>query len=129
MPRLLADVNISPLTVESLQDAGRDIIRVPGEPPPTASDEQILAFARRQERSAVTQDLDFSDLLALGGHGSPSLITIRVTDPAPQLVASRLLSVLPRIRNDLQTGAAVAVNDERLRSDLYPSRDRALKGE
>lgn len=58
--RLLADMNISPQTVEALQREGWDIIRVSQELPADASDEEILEFARQAERVVVTQDLDTS---------------------------------------------------------------------
>ena len=118
--RLLADVNISPLTVESLRSAGWNAVRVTDDLPPDTPDAEILRFARQQERIIITQDLDFSDLLALGGHTHPSLITVRVSDPAPQIVSDRLLSVLPHIQEDLRTGAAVTVDDESIRVRLLP---------
>ncbi len=76
--RLLADMNISPQTVAFLRQRGWDIIRIPEVLPATASDREILEFARQQERVIVTQDLDFSTLLALSGYNQPSLITLRL---------------------------------------------------
>jgi len=70
--RLLANMNISPETVNALQEKGLDIIRVSQILPMTSSDAEILAFARRENRVVVTQDLDFSALLALGGFDRPS---------------------------------------------------------
>jgi predicted nuclease of predicted toxin-antitoxin system len=113
-------LNISPLTVEALTVSGLNVIRVPDELPPTASDAAILEYARRQERVVVTQDLDFSNLLALGGHDRPSLITDRVSDAAPRTVSNRLLSVLPHVQTDLRSGAAVTINDERVRVRTLP---------
>lgn len=118
--RLLADVNISPLTVEALREAGWNAIRITDERPADTADARILQFARREKRIVVTQDLDFSDLVALGGHEQPSLITIRVSDPAPETVTSRLLSVLPRIQEDLRTGVAVTIDDESIRVRFLP---------
>ena len=65
--RILANMNISPLTVSALREVGWDIIRVSQVLPSNASDREILEFARSQERVVVTQDLDFSSLIALGG--------------------------------------------------------------
>ncbi|HHT9155651.1 MAG TPA: DUF5615 family PIN-like protein, partial [Candidatus Tripitaka sp. YC43] len=74
--RLLANMNISPRTVETLRRHGWDIIRVSEILPPNVSDLGILELARREGRVIVTQDLDFSSLLALGGHDRPGLITL-----------------------------------------------------
>ena len=58
--RLLANMNISPETVNALQEKGLDIIRVSQILPVTSSDAEILDLARRENRIVVTQDLDFS---------------------------------------------------------------------
>lgn len=76
---LLADMNISPKTVESLRQQGWDMVRVSNLLPVNVTDAEILDFARHQERAVVTQDPDFSALLALGGHDRPSLITLRLS--------------------------------------------------
>ena len=70
--RLLANMNISPETVNALHEKGLDIIRVSQILPLTSSDAEILDLARRENRVVVTQDLDFSALLALGGFDRPS---------------------------------------------------------
>jgi predicted nuclease of predicted toxin-antitoxin system len=81
--RYLADMNISPLTVQALRQDGLDIVRVSDLLPVDAADSEILAWARQEDRVVVTQDLDFSALLALGGYGRPSLITLRLSVTIP----------------------------------------------
>jgi predicted nuclease of predicted toxin-antitoxin system len=71
-------MNISPKTVDALRKQGWEVIRVSEILPMNASDEEVLEFARREGRFIVTQNLDFSTLLALGGHNQPSLITLRL---------------------------------------------------
>ena len=82
--RFLANMNISPKTVEALREQGWDVVRVSELLPVNASGQEILELGRREDRALVTQDLDFSALLALGGYNRPSLITLRlsVSDPA-----------------------------------------------
>ncbi len=118
--RLLADMNISPQTVESLRQGGWDVVRVPDLLPPKASDTEILETARQVGRAVVTQDLDFSALLALGGHSQPSLVTLRMSVSDPERVTRRLLDVLPRIEQDLLQGRAVTVNDITVRVRKLP---------
>jgi len=77
--QFLADMNISPVTVEELRRAVWDIVRVSERLDRPASDQEILSFARANSRVVVSHDLDFSSLLALAGHDSPSLITLRLT--------------------------------------------------
>lgn len=114
--RLLADMNISPKTVGTLQQHGWDVTRVSEILPINASDPEILELARREGRVLVTQDLDFSSLLALGGYDRPSLITLRLLDSSPELVSRRLLEILPSIEEKvLQEGCAVTIEEMALR--------------
>lgn len=118
--RLLADMNISPKTVEALQGQGWDVIRVSHVMPMEAPDHRILSFAREEGRVVITQDLDFSALLALGGHQEPSLVTLRLTVSDPETVTRRLLDVLPGLEHVLQQGNAVTVEDFTVRVRSLP---------
>ena len=89
--RFLGDMNLSPLTVADLVQAGWDTVRVSNLTLATASDTEILELARNDNRVIITQDLDFSALLALGGHDRPSLITLRLSNTDPAFVTQRLL--------------------------------------
>jgi len=70
----------------------------------------------------VTQDLDFSALLALGGFNRPSLITIRMTVADPEAVTQKLLELLPKIQDMLAKGCAVSVDDHSFRIRWLPIR-------
>ena len=118
--RLLADMNISPKTVEALQQHGWDIVRVSQILPNNASDQEILELARREDRAVVTQDLDFSALLALGGYDRPSLITLRLSVSDPETVTRRLLELFPRLEQVLQEGCAVTIEEVAVRIRRLP---------
>jgi len=120
--RFLADMNISPMTVDALAAEGEDIVRVSNLLPRNASDVDILELARQQDRVLITQDLDFSALLALGGYDRPSLITLRLLDTAPTVVTERLSQVLPQIEAALRLGCAVTVEDQSVRIRRLPIR-------
>jgi predicted nuclease of predicted toxin-antitoxin system len=120
--RFLADMNLSPLTVAALAAEGMDIIRVSDSLPVTASDEEILDFARREQRAVITQDMDFSALLALGGHDKPSLVTLRVLNTDPAVVTARLRQVLPQVESMLCQGYAVTIEDKAVRARRLPIR-------
>lgn len=118
--RLLADMNISPKTVDALREQGWDAIRVSQMLPMDASDEEILELARREARVVVTQDLDFSALLALGGYDQPSLITLRLGMSDPETVTRRLLGVLSGLEEVLRQGSVVTVDDVAVRVQRLP---------
>lgn len=118
----LADLNVSPVTVRALGREGWDIIRVSEKLPPRTSDQDILAFARQEERVVISQDLDFSMLLALSGLDQPSLVTLRLSQADPEKVARRLLEIAPLLAEALPAGCAVTVEDEVVRVRKLPIR-------
>ena len=120
--RFLADMNLSPLSVEALQREAWDIVRVSSLLPANAPDADILTLAGRDNYVIVTQDLDFSNLVALGGHTRPSLITLRLSNTDPSLVTQRLREVLPLVEQALVEGSAVTVSDHSVRTRRLPIR-------
>lgn len=120
--RLLADVHISPLTVAVLRSQGYDIVRTTDLLPMTAADAEILELARREGMVIVTQDLDFSMLVALGNYGQPSLITLRLSSAKPAVISQRLLTILPAVEPELAEGAAITVDDDTVRVRKLPMR-------
>ena len=119
---LLADVHISPATVAALNSHGYDTVRTTDLLPANAADAEILELARSQSRVVLTQDLDFSMLVALSNSGRPSLITLRLSSAQPDGVTQRLLDILPSVETDLTTGAAVTISDDSVRVRQLPIR-------
>ena len=118
--RFLVDMNLSPKTVTNLQQQGWDVLRVSQVLPMDAEDSEILKFAHQQNRVIITQDLDFSSLLALGGYEKPSLITFRLSVPDSETITRKLLEILPHIENRLSQGCAVTINDRNVRIRPLP---------
>lgn len=118
--RLLADLNISPSTVSFLRDLGYDVVRVDAVLANTASDEEIVEAARADDRSILTQDLDFSAIIALSGARSPSLVTLRLSSSRVSRINEALERVLPQIEEDLAQGSAVTVEDGIIRTRPLP---------
>lgn len=89
MPRVefLANMNISPLTVRDLRMLGWNIVRVPEIMDKKSKDMDILTYARDHNKVVITQDLDFSSLLALKGYVKPSVMDrdVFTFEPFPQL--------------------------------------------
>jgi predicted nuclease of predicted toxin-antitoxin system len=116
----LADFNISPLTVAILQQQGWDIVRASEFLPATASDDELLVLARQERRAIITQDLDFSALLALQGLSQPSLITLRLASGDPVEVARRLIAVTILLGEALSQPCAVTIEDLKIRVRELP---------
>lgn len=115
--KLLADLNIAPRTVSFLRGKGYDVTRVSDA---NGADSRIVELARQQGRAVLTQDLDFSAIVALSGETDPSVISLRLGSSRVDDVNTRLAVVLPVIAHDVSAGAIVTVEDGRVRSRLLP---------
>ncbi|MGK7924437.1 MAG: DUF5615 family PIN-like protein [Spirulina sp.] len=113
-------MHISPLTVAALQLKGYDIVRTTNLLPATAADIDILDLARVEDRIILTQDLDFSMLIALGKFDRPSLITLRLSSAKPDLVTQRLLEILPQLEEELIEGSMLTIDDDSVRIRKLP---------
>jgi predicted nuclease of predicted toxin-antitoxin system len=116
----LADVHISPKTVESLRRAGYQISRTTDHLSPKAADHEIIAFAESQGAVIITQDLDFSALIAESGKAFPSVISLRLVDASPHHVTQILLRLLPTVEKELKRGSIISVDDETMRIRSLP---------
>jgi predicted nuclease of predicted toxin-antitoxin system len=79
-----------------------------------------LEIARIEARIIVTQDLDFSMLIALAKYNQPSLITLRLSSGKPDIVTQKLLIVLPNLEEELRSGSAITINDNSMRIRKLP---------
>lgn len=72
-PRLLANANFPLPAVQLLRAAGLDVATVL-DVMPGAGDEEVLAFARREQRWILTFDRDYGDLVFRKGMAPPPAI-------------------------------------------------------
>ncbi len=118
--KFIADIHISPQTVESLAERGYIINRVNEFISFNAKDEEILDLALREESTIIIQDLDFSSLLAKRGMSKPSVITLRINIVKPDRVTKILEMILPQIESELNRGSIVIVEEDRIRIRKLP---------
>lgn len=118
--KFLADMGVSMTTVDALRQIGEEAIHLREEGLQRLPDSDILEKAKREQRVVLTFDLDFGDLLAAGGGGTPSVVLFRLRNQTPDSVTPRLISVLKACRVDLERGAIVIVEDDRYRLRRLP---------
>ena len=111
--RLLADVHISPMTVRHLNELGHDVVRVGEIMRSNAADREIVERAADDGRVVLTQDLDFSEIIALSGAQGPSLITLRLSDSRVGNVNRVLSTVLVQLESEISSGIVATVEDNR----------------
>jgi len=119
--RFLVDQNLSPLIVERLNDAGHDAVHTSELGLASASDLEIIRAATEQSRVVVSADTDFGTLLATRHAAAPSVLLIRLRSSrrAAELGDLLLANVDP-VAEDLDAGAVVVLEDERMRVRRLP---------
>lgn len=86
-----------------------------------SDDRDIFQLAESDARVIVSADTDFGTLLALGRVTKPSVIIFRRTsDRRPEAQTKLLLDCLPDIRESLESGSVVIIEDTRLRIRSLP---------
>ena len=113
--RLLLDANLSPSLVNGLSDAGFEALHVGDVDLLTASDTEIVRYARANNLVVVTVDSDFAAMLAIAGATSPSAVQLRgVGELSPPAHLSLLIANLAAVADDLEVGAIASLSPTRL---------------
>ena len=118
--KFLADMGISPRTVEFLRGVGHEAVHLHEQGLDKLSDFEILSKARREASCVLTSDLDFSELVAVGGHQLPSVIVFRLRDMRPDSVNQHLKAILDQYIGALEEGAIVSVTERHFRVRSLP---------
>lgn len=118
--KFIADIHISYLTVLELQASGYQIDKITRYIAADANDLEIIQLALREQAIIVTQDLDFSSLIAQSGLGRPSIISLRIGNAKPSVVSKLLKEVIPLIEKALIDGAIVSVDENSFRIRKLP---------
>jgi predicted nuclease of predicted toxin-antitoxin system len=122
--KLLIDMNMSPLWVEILKDAGFEAAHWSSLGMANAPDSEIMAFAKANGYVVFTQDLDFGLLLATTLGERPSVVQVRAQDVLPDTIGKQVIEALQQMRTELAEGALVTVDPKRTRLRVLPLRSR-----
>ncbi len=120
--RLLVDLNVSPRVASLLRSMGHEVERVGDVLDARATDIAILERAARAGAVVVSQDQDFSALIAARGQIAPSLVNVRLSTVDSDSVARIVHAVVVHAAEDLSAGAIVTIDDGRVRLRRLPVR-------
>jgi predicted nuclease of predicted toxin-antitoxin system len=87
---------------------------------PTATDREILAYAKLHEYVIFTHDLDFGAILASTNAETPSVIQVRVQDVAPDNLSDCVIAALHQFKELLDIGALITIDDNKTRARILP---------
>lgn len=118
--KLLLDQGLPHSAADVLRARGIDAVHVAELGLSTASDAAILERGRETERVVVTLDADFHKLLAVTRATTPSVIRIRIEGLRAKALADLLERILKQGSADIEAGAAVTVQAQRLRIRRLP---------
>ncbi len=122
--RFLVDASMSPVVVQVLRTAGHDAVHVGEVIRLNAPDVDILEHAAREQRVVVAAETDFGGLLASQQAAKPSAVLFhRQTGRRPREQAALLQANLASVESDLQGGAIVVIEEQRVRVRLLPIRE------
>lgn len=121
--RLLLDQNLSERLVDLLSPHGVDAIHVRALDMRSATDAEILDYAAAHDRVVVSQDSDFTVLLAQRRATRPSVVLMRTAHAVTAVeIADMLLANLPALEQDIEGGAIVSMGPEHVRVRRLPLR-------
>ncbi len=121
--KLLVDMNLSPSWVERLARHGFEAVHWSTIGAATAPDLEILTWANEHKFVLITNDLDFSAILAASAGGSPSVVQIRTQDLLSDEAVSIVAKALEVHREDIKRGALLSIDEGGTRVRMLPLKD------
>jgi predicted nuclease of predicted toxin-antitoxin system len=118
--KLLVDMNLSPRWVERLAGHGFAAVHWSTIGAATAPDVEILAWAKEHHFVVITNDLDFSAILAASAGATPSVVQIRTQDPLADAAVSIVARALEAHREDIDRGALLSIDEGGTRVRMLP---------
>lgn len=120
MIAVLLDQGLAPRAAVLLAERGINSVHVSEIGLAGAQDVEILQAARDSGRVCVTLDHDFHTHLAIAGHGSPSVILLRVEGLKAQEQADAIAAICLHCEAALTEGAAVSADGSSVRIRRLP---------
>ncbi len=120
--KLLIDMNLSPDWSPKLEREGWEVIHWSSVGDPTAPDQELMDYARKNGCVVITHDLDFSAMLAATQAQTPSIIQVRTQDVMSDRFLNILVDTLNQFQAQLERGALVVVDEFRARARILPLR-------
>lgn len=120
--KLLVDMNLSPRWIGWLTQSRFEAIHWSSLGQHDALDAEIMAYAARHDYVVLTNDLDFSAILAVTHRQKPSVVQIRSENLSPEVIGPQVAAALTQLQSAIEEGALVNIEPLRTRVRLLPLR-------
>lgn len=109
------DESLHEEVAELLRQHGHDAASVYDQQMQGHTDEEIAAACKRERRAMVTQDLDFSNIVAFPPENYAGIIVLRLHDPSRPSTIAALKRLLPLLATESLSGCLWTVDDVGMR--------------
>lgn len=118
--KLLVDMNLSPSWVGWLAQRGFDSVHWATIGAPNAPDADILEWARTHKFVVLTNDLDFSAILAATTGRAPSVVQLRMHDLLSDAAVGAVARALEGHHEEVERGALLSIDESGTRVRVLP---------
>ena len=117
-------MNLSPKWVKFLDNAHIEAVHWSMCGAANAPDTEIMTYAKANNFVVLTNDLDFSAILAVTNGEKPSVVQIRSEDLNPDFIGQAVIDALKQMTPELEQGALLTIDVARTRLRLLPLQTR-----
>ena len=118
--KLLLDMNIPLKYAALLADRGVISLRWADVGSPSASDIEIITYARENNYIIITCDLDFSAILSASHELKPSVVQVRASVLHAERAVDLIASALIQNADEIEKGAILSIDLKNSRLRLLP---------
>ncbi|VEN73748.1 conserved hypothetical protein [Candidatus Desulfarcum epimagneticum] len=118
--KIVLDMNLSPIWAPYLEAGGYEARHWSEIGAVSASDIEIMKWARNNGFVVFTHDLDFGTLLYTTKAVAPSVVQLRIEDIRPESVGKLVLIALSKAKSEIEQGALVTIDPRKNRVRLLP---------
>lgn len=118
--KILIDMNLIPLWIKYFAQAGIEAVHWSDIGDPAAPDHDLFHWAKDNEFTVFTHDLDFGAILAATKAEGPSVIQVRTQDTMPEILADKVIKVMQEYEKTLEQGALLTIDEIKERIRILP---------
>jgi predicted nuclease of predicted toxin-antitoxin system len=118
--KIIVDVNLAVRWAHMLSGRGIEAVHWSTIGAANAPDIEIMSYARQNNYSVFTNDLDFSAILVSTRASGPSVIQIRADDTRPEAHLDRVADSLIKFSTAIEQGAIITIDPNKTRLHILP---------